>query len=672
MQQVTRSETTTSTQYRTDLDGLRGICIVSAICFHAGIPGASGGFAVIDSFFVISGYVITRTILEQQNQNQFSLQNFFTRRILRLVPATVPMFFLTTLFCAILMNREEVSKYTLSVFAAQFFNANSFFYFVSNYFNPVAESQPLLHFWSLSIEEQFYMGWPLAILLAARWIKRKTLVLLVGVAALSSFSLMLWMHPTWSDANFYLLPSRMWEFFAGVLAAYIGPFRLAPLTRQLVSMGGLIAFIGYLLTVNPQGGYPNFSTLIPVMGTFAIIIAGDAPADDAIPANLTDKILCAGWIVWLGQISYSLYLWHWPVLTLTRLGQAQTLSTLVSALLMLTIIPIAWASWRWIEQPWRKKAQLENASWIAAGTLLGSIALALLSASLGKYANSFWERRPEVAQALQDHAAAAASTEGCHSWNPGLLIPDCTHKPTSKPVQNWLLIGDSHADALDHDLSAGLNAKNISLTHLTQSSCPVGLGFEVWQEINNSQTLNCAASNQLMLEKIASNREITTVVLASRWAVYMGQTAPHGKKVVTMKDGVPVKFEERLWEFLEELRRRRGNDLNIYILGPIPDPGYSMPNCVEKRARLMRDPEACLIQPSHQQAGEVEMARSMLARLASKVGAQIIDIADVFCDKQQCRFGTTDVLWWRDDNHLARAGAKKAVSAIINHVEKAP
>jgi peptidoglycan/LPS O-acetylase OafA/YrhL len=669
MQRDKTSGEINSKHYRPDIDGLRAICIVAAICFHAGIPGASGGFAAIDIFFVISGFVITKIIIDQQATGQFSLKAFYTRRILRLVPATIPIFLFTTAFCAVLMTREEISTYASSLFAAQFFHANFFFYFLSDYFDPIAESQPLLHFWSLAVEEQFYLVWPLAIVLAARWMPKQTFLLLVVASALVSLGLMFHLHPERSNTNFYMLPPRMWEFFAGIIVAYSAPLRLNQTVRELISSAGLIAVIFYLLTNRPAGGYPNVSTLIPVLGTAAVIFANELHHGETTQQSLTSRVLSASWLVWLGQISYSLYLWHWPVLTLTRLAEGRALNTRMSALLMLLVIPIAWASWRWVEQPWRKKARHKNAGWIAAGTLVGSLALAFAGASLATYANSFWERRPEVAQALQDHAEAASSKEGCHSWDPGQPIPDCTHQPASAPLGSWLLIGDSHADALAHDLSDMLTARNIALTHLTQSSCPVGLGFEVWQEINKSMTSNCATANQLMLEKIATDKRITKVILASRWAIYMDQATSHGTKVLVMKDGIPANYEQQLLAFLEELRRRRGPDLEIVMVGSVPYPGFSIPNCVEKRARLGRSTAACLTHPTDPEADETELAQSLLARIAPKANAQIIDIAAVFCDNAQCQYGTTDVLWWRDDNHLSRAGAKKAASAIASHLD---
>ncbi len=346
--------------YRPDIDGLRGIAVLLVVIFHALPTWLPGGFVGVDIFFVISGYLITKIILEQINAQTFSISDFYSRRIRRILPALLLVIAATYLAGYVLLLRDEFKHLSLHTLAATVFASNFLLWSESGYFDTAAEIKPLLHLWSLSIEEQFYILWP-ALLITAKRLRQKTGVLTVILMACS----LLWgifIQSKDPVAAFYAPQARVWELLIGAVLAHIdlrpdasqtkGPLsRTHERTRAYLSNTG--AVIGVILIVlsammlNSHSAFPGVLALAPVLGAVALIIG-----HQTIPW-VNNRLLSARYLVWFGKISFPLYLWHWPLLAFARILENQTPPVSVRLVLMGVAVVLAWATWKWVETPIR-------------------------------------------------------------------------------------------------------------------------------------------------------------------------------------------------------------------------------------------------------------------------------------------------------------------------------
>jgi peptidoglycan/LPS O-acetylase OafA/YrhL len=342
--------------YRQDIDGLRGIAVLLVVAFHALPTWLPGGFIGVDIFFVISGYLITKIILEQINAQTFSIANFYSRRICRILPALLLVLATTYLASYFLLLRDEFQHLSLHTLGASLFASNFLLWNESGYFDTAAEIKPLLHLWSLSIEEQFYILWP-ALLLMAKKLRQKTWLLTIVLLVCS----LLWGIFVQSKdpvAGFYAPQARIWELLIGALLAHLNlrattlqtkgavwPIREYLCNTSAVLGATLIALSAMML--NSRSAFPGALALVPVLGAAALIIG-----HQSIPW-VNKRLLSARYLVWFGKISFPLYLWHWPLLCFARILENQTPPLSIRILLVGVSIILAWATWKWIETPVR-------------------------------------------------------------------------------------------------------------------------------------------------------------------------------------------------------------------------------------------------------------------------------------------------------------------------------
>jgi len=294
--------------YRTDIDGLRAVSIIAVLLFHVGFDGWSGGYVGVDVFFVISGFLITSLIAADIDTGTFSLGRFYERRIRRLLPATIPVVVFTALFAAAFYTSERFFEYGQSLIAFTTYTSNWFFYATRGYFAGADATTPLLHSWSLAVEEQFYLVFPLLLLVLARR-PGVRLRVLAGFAAVSLVYAQMLLRDGQSDLAFYSTLARIWELLAGALLA-LSPAvteRLAPYATVLRVVGlGLI--LGPVVTYGPATVFPGAAALPPVAGTLLLLAASPVRGDPIL------RLLQSAPAVYTGRISYSLYLWHWPII----------------------------------------------------------------------------------------------------------------------------------------------------------------------------------------------------------------------------------------------------------------------------------------------------------------------------------------------------------------------
>src|SRR5258706_216224 len=340
--------------YRADIDGIRAIAVLAIIFYHAGIKIFSGGFVGVDIFFVISGYLITTIILREINENEFSLAKFYERRIRRIFPALFATLLITLLTSALLFSTKEFKDFSQSLLATTLFTTNILFWSQSGYFDAPSTLKPLLHTWSLAVEEQFYIFFPLLLSFLARYIRPKLNLTLLGIA-LASFALNIYNLNHDTSGAFYLAHMRIWELLIGSLLA----------TKMIASkinlhIGNLLSLIGLVMLAIPiflytnDTPFPGIAASIPTLGTALIIYSGIENK------TFIGRILSFWPIVFIGQISYSLYLWHWPIIVFARYYAIIELTALETAAVLLIIFILSILSWHFIEKPFRQRSFLKN------------------------------------------------------------------------------------------------------------------------------------------------------------------------------------------------------------------------------------------------------------------------------------------------------------------------
>ncbi len=458
---MVESQDTPSSYYRPDIDGLRALAVVAVVLFHANIPGFSGGFVGVDIFFVISGFLITSILVREMERRTFSLLTFFERRVRRIVPALFFMV-LATLVVGyfVLLFPIDYRELGQSALAQSIFLANFFFVREGGYFSPLAENIPLLHTWTLAVEEQFYIVFPIFLFLIWRFCNTYLLPILVvcmsasfalsiyllNVSPQESFSLPffpdIWGNATNAKVAFYLLPSRAWEFVIGGLIAVTHVAIHKKYHATVLSVLGLGAIMYSILFYDKSTVFPGIAALLPVLGSVALIIAHTKQK------TFIGQFLSFPLFVGIGLISYSLYLWHWPILVLTRQYLDIELSSQLTALLIAISFGVAYLSYCFIETPFRRKQICAGrTSMLVVG--LGAIGiLALLSILIVKN-EGFVNRAPVEARNI----ATAAVDFGSRRNECFVNSFSVTDEPCALGVQDsenvsFVLWGDSHAGGI--------------------------------------------------------------------------------------------------------------------------------------------------------------------------------------------------------------------------------
>ena len=365
-------------KYRAEIDGLRALAVVPVIFFHAGFDWFSGGFVGVDVFFVISGYLITTILIDDIESNKFSIVHFYERRARRILPALIAITFMTTIVAWLLLNPIDLRKVGDALLGVATFTSNIVFWLTQGYFAESAELNPLIHTWSLAVEEQYYVLFPVFLLLTWRFGKNKVFWLII-IMALVSLLISEWGWRNNASANFYLAPTRAWELLAGSISAFIIHKRGVQSNNWLASVG-LIAILFSIFFYDKNTPFPSIYALVPVLGVVLVVMYADQRTHVA-------KMLSIKGLVGIGLISYSAYLWHQPLFAFTRIQLSEVdLSFFTSIILILITGFLSYLSWRFIEGPFRNR-KLITSKIVAIFSVLSLILIAglgLLSQNASK------------------------------------------------------------------------------------------------------------------------------------------------------------------------------------------------------------------------------------------------------------------------------------------------
>jgi peptidoglycan/LPS O-acetylase OafA/YrhL len=441
--------------YRPEIDGLRAIAILPVIFYHAGIEIFNGGYVGVDIFFVVSGYLITTIILKELDEGKFSIINFYERRIRRIIPALFAVMFVSIIFAYFLLLPNDIKDFSQSLVAVSTFVSNILFWRESGYFDTSSELKPLLHTWSLAVEEQFYILFPLFLLIF--WKKSKFFTLLTLFATFV-FSLVIsnWAMNIHQSAAFYLLPTRGWELLMGAFAGfYLSKKNLIELnnnTRELLNMIGFILILFSIFFISKKTPFPIFA-FFPVLGTFMIILF-------ATKHTIVGKFLSNKYFVSLGLISYSLYLWHQPIFAFARNYTFNILSFKIIICLIVLSIFLSFISYKHIEKPFRKKNKISQFN-IFLIFILGTFFFIIVGV-LGHFKDRFSGTHTQFIKAIGDWEYPSelnkTSISGYYKFN------------SSKSL-DVLFFGDSHAQQFQ-PLTKKMSSLGLNSGFLSGGGCP--------------------------------------------------------------------------------------------------------------------------------------------------------------------------------------------------------
>lgn len=497
-----------SNRYRREIDGLRAVAILPVVLYHAGIAGFSGGYVGVDVFFVISGFLITSTIQEEIREGQFSLRAFYERRLRRVFPALFFMLGVCTVAAGLTLYPEDYRRFSRSLIAATLFISNFLFESESGYFDGSADEKPLLHTWSLSVEEVFYIVFPLALVFAWRWIglRWSWIVFIVGLLSFGGSTFALYLDP-YSSSVFYLPHYRAWELLLGTLLALMmnrpGYDLQSSNTLTLVglSMIGAAVFL-----YSEETPFPGTAALLPCLGA-ALVIGFGQNSTSVANGFLTNR-----YITILGLVSYSLYLWHWPVLVLYHHWVGRKPTAWEAGLLIAISLGLAIFSWRCIERPFRGRSGVlsQRTLFIASGAVM----VVMVGVGLHGEISGGWVARYD--HQLPDDLAARNDRderqEECLSPKPdptGCLYGDVKVPPS---VVLW---GDSHAAVFSVTLGHIAAQRGEAVQAFTMWACPPTPG---WQLPRQEWRKACARLQDLAMQTLLRSPNIHSVVLASRFA----------------------------------------------------------------------------------------------------------------------------------------------------------
>lgn len=601
-----------SLTYRADIDGLRALAVIPVVLFHVGVPGFSGGYVGVDLFFVISGYLISSVLLRDFELGNFSIINFYERRIRRIFPALFAILIFVSFASPFFLLPSELRSLPKEILGTLFFVANIVFWRASGYFSGNADEKPLLHMWSLGVEEQFYILAPIVLFIIFRY-ARPFLKPIVLVLLVLSFGLSVAITPTAPSPAFYLMPTRAWELLAGAMLSFSTPVFRGSVIPNILATLGISLLLAAIFLFDKNTLFPGYMAAIPVIGAVLIIQNG---ANSIVGRMLSHRIF-----VGIGLISYSLYLWHWPVVVYFRDLRWLELPAGMFGASLLSII-CAWLSWKYIERPFRDRMvwparKLFSAAAFGAVTVIG---LAGFLALMDGWPSRWPNEAVRFDLARQDVSPMRSK---CH-FGEGVPTPDrfCRLGGENPNVAVW---SDSHGV----ELAYAIARSGMPVMQITYSSCPPARDFLV------ATRPSCIEHNRETLEFIINNNAIKTVILAANYKGYYGSA--------------PNEFWRSMLITIEDLKN---SGKTVVVLQDAPVTGEDIPSLLASGER------GTFAQP----------ADDLMQEIASP-NAIILPVADWLCPDHKCPLMIDGMPLLFDSGHLSQTAANSVAPKIHDAID---
>lgn len=635
-------------QYRADIDGLRAVAILSVVLFHIDKNILPGGYIGVDVFFVISGFLITSIILKDLNAGTFSLSHFWERRVRRILPALITVIIACLVagwFYLLPLDYENLGK---QAFAQTIFSSNILFYLQSGYFDSANETKPLLHTWSLAVEEQFYIFFPFFMFLAWKFCQKHIQFLIAAIFIISlSFSVyMTGRHPSFA---FYMLPTRAWELLIGAFLAFgfMRPQNHA--ASSIAGLSGIAMIAASCFLYTEKTPFPGIAAALPCFGAALVIWSGGHAG------GVAQRILSCKPMVFIGKVSYSWYLWHWPVIVFYKYFSFDPLSAYEQAALFAISFVLGILSWKFIETPFRKRStqkSLKTMS-VACAILAGMATCALVIYGAKGYSSRFNQNVLTYADAANDKNE---HQDECNRPSLELIKSGglCTTNADAELRPQFILWGDSHADAIAPAFYALSEREGLNGYIATYDGCPPLLNI---QQKNRDDDFYCDGFNKAVLSQI-ENRKIKYVFLAGSWTNWLNNerlylntydgnkknNAPHGANNMALES------------FYQTIKDLSVIGVKVYVIHTVPtakfDPPRRLAVYAMKGAHENTKPYIDRASYKHARAAE-EFLKSQI----QDGNVAFIDPANILCNEDRCAVESAGKSLYYNGGHISRYGA---------------
>jgi len=642
--------------FRPDIEGLRGVAILLVVLFHAGVAGFAGGFVGVDVFFVLSGYFITGLLFQElSNSGGVNLTEFYGKRALRLLPALLVVLLATLAIVTWLYAPIDRAPIAANARAVALYSGNiEFARTATDYFS--AGDNPLLHTWSLAVEEQFYLVWPLLFLLVAYVYQRtvtddaekaddkKRLLIGMGIAGALSFAASLWLTRTAQPWAFFGMPTRIWEFALGgmVFVGMNGRIDATGTPAITMQVFGLLAIAFAVVGYDRATAYPGFAALLPAFGAAGLLVGGSRA-----PTSFVSRALSTSWLQWLGRMSYAWYLWHWPLVGLGavlhwEIGVWGRLAWSLAALVL------AWLTHRLIEQPARNGGLARiPGPWIAPAAVSASLAVALVGHG------AMFAARRQVAGPQQRVFAAARMDRMQHDcWANSVedvkRMDACAFGDRASST-TLVLLGDSHAEHWLGALDRVGRERGWKIVAMVKGGCPYATSPS--HEV-------CTEFREAMLRRIIALRP--TAVILSSWDHYMAFEGKGDKWQVSpdvWRDGLRLTY-----------RRLAAAGIKTVVIRGTPRTWFDVPSCLSRRAARLPFARACEYERSRALSNVAVAAQNEAAR---GLDVRFIDMNDQICPTARCSVVRNGVVVFTDDNHLTASFSRSVAPTLRERLEVA-
>lgn len=632
--------------FRDDIQGLRAVAVLLVLLCHFGVPGFSGGFIGVDIFFLISGYLITGLIVaETEATGKFSILSFYARRFLRLLPALAVMLLAVSALACVLYSPQEQFYQAMAAAPSAVWMSN--FHYATqqlNYFDPSNRGNLFLHTWSLGVEEQFYLIWPLVLLVSLRSFKKNkrsdipTLIVTLFLLSLLGCLIITYMNVTWA---YYMMPTRLWQFLiGGIIFLTYHKYSSFETVKKHWSLHffGIILLVSSVFVLSTQKYYPGYLALLPSIGVAMLLW----PNSDSI----TSKILSSAGLKFIGNISYSLYLWHWPVWQFinTWLPTSSAVKVLAAFLLSFGVSVV---SYYCVEIPFRRTKLFKRYSGVV---IVVSIIACIL---LFKFAEYWGEKtklwtKDEIFQPYKNVRVDHLYAQGCDEWYRSSSLKPCMFGSSTAP-HTVILVGDSLASQWIHAVQKLYSAPEWNVIAIVKSACPLVDENKFYNTLGRDY-VECSIWRQQVFEYIAQKRP-DTVIMAS---------------------GIENFTEEQWVEGTSRLIKRiHGHTESIFIMAPTPRLAFDGPECLmrEKWANKFFELNGLCFSGSNNK--KVVDTTTALKKVADRYShAYLVDMKSTICPNEICYAERNGQIVFRDSQHLTASYVKSISDAVKNEFEK--
>lgn len=630
-------------QYRREIDGLRAIAVLPVILFHAGFSWFSGGYVGVDVFFVISGYLITTILIVEMSKGDFSVAKFYERRARRILPALFFVMICCIPFAFFWMVPQELKNFSQGFVAISFFASNVLFWQKSGYFSPSGEENPLLHTWSLGVEEQFYIFFPLLLLMLWRFGKKPIFYVIIG---LSFLSLLLseygWRnHPT---ANFYLLPTRAWELGVGSICAFL-VLQRSPKSNSMLANSGLALIAYSIFFFDETTPFPSVYAIAPVLGTALIILYSHEMC-------LVNRILSNRILVGIGLISFSAYLWHQPLLAFARIRSASEPGWEIMLSLSTVSLALAFITWKYIEQPFRAKklsffrSRAQIFSFAAIGTVI-FIALGLY----GNFSDGLPGRvAPSGVPFSEINIAERLKVNhGLDSECEGVFTTSVRCRTGSDPkVMLW---GDSYAMHLVQAVLASPSFEGNSLIQFTKSMCSPIIGLALSSRKHSKVwSRGCVLFNDQVRDWLKNDDDIEYVIMSSPLGLLFNEIYDATGALRPASEEVVLAAMNETANFVKSLGKKP------VFVSPPPRSGENLSKCSTHNL-VFKGNEFIDCAFTVAEFSE-EHAAVMAFLMRPDLVLPVLDLGKFTCESGRCFTFVEGINIYRDVGHLSHEGSE--------------